>query len=81
MNEKPSVAVVILAYNESLHLPRALDHVRSFAKEIFVIDSFSTDDTVSLARLAAPMCSSMRSRTTRVSLSGLSQMRRSQRIG
>ncbi len=46
MHEKPSIAVVILAFNESVHLPRALHHVRSFAREIFVIDSFSTDDTV-----------------------------------
>ena len=52
MIERPSIAVVILAYNESIHLPRALDHVRSFAKEIFVIDSFSTDDTVNLAKAA-----------------------------
>jgi glycosyltransferase involved in cell wall biosynthesis len=50
MLEKPSIAVVILAFNESVHLPRALQHVRSFAREIFVIDSFSTDDTVSLAK-------------------------------
>jgi len=50
MLEKPSIAVVILAFNESIHLPRALGHVRSFAAEIFVIDSFSTDDTVSLAK-------------------------------
>ena len=50
MHEKPSIAVVILAFNESVHLPRALDHVRSFASEIFVIDSFSSDDTVHLAK-------------------------------
>ncbi len=50
MHEKPSIAVVILAFNESVHLPRALHHVRNFAREIFVIDSFSTDDTVSLAK-------------------------------
>lgn len=50
MNEKPSIAVVILAFNESLHLPRALEHIRVFAREIFVIDSYSTDDTVSLAK-------------------------------
>jgi glycosyltransferase involved in cell wall biosynthesis len=49
MNEKPSIAVVILTYNEALHLPRALDHIRSFAREIFVIDSFSKDNTVELA--------------------------------
>ena len=51
MTDKPSIAVVILAYNESLHLPRVLDHVRPFAREIFVIDSFSTDETVELARV------------------------------
>jgi glycosyltransferase involved in cell wall biosynthesis len=50
MHEKPSIAVVILAFNKSVHLPRALDHVRGFASEIFVIDSFSTDETVSLAK-------------------------------
>ena len=49
MNREPSVAVVILTYNESIHLPRALEHVRGFAKEIFVVDSFSTDNTVELA--------------------------------
>ena len=49
MNEKPSIAVVILTFNESIHLPRALDHIRPFAREIFVVDSHSTDDTVTLA--------------------------------
>ncbi|HMG87448.1 MAG TPA: glycosyltransferase family 2 protein [Terracidiphilus sp.] len=49
MSDKPSIAVVILAFNESIHLPRALHHVSSFAREIFVIDSFSTDDTVGIA--------------------------------
>ena len=50
MNEKANVAVVILAYNEAVHLPRALEHIRGFAREIFVIDSFSTDNTVELAK-------------------------------
>jgi glycosyltransferase involved in cell wall biosynthesis len=48
--DKPSIAVVILAFNEAIHLPRALDHIRSFAREIFVIDSYSKDNTVELAR-------------------------------
>ena len=50
MNEKPRIAVIILTFNESIHLARALDHIRSFAQEIFVIDSFSTDNTVELAK-------------------------------
>ncbi len=52
MNEKPSIAVVILTFNESIHLPRALQYLRAFAREIFVIDSYSTDDTVALAKAA-----------------------------
>jgi len=55
MNGNPSVAVVILTYNESIHLPRALEHVRRFAKEVFVVDSFSTDNTVELAKAGGAM--------------------------
>jgi glycosyltransferase involved in cell wall biosynthesis len=50
MSEKASIAVIILTYNESLHLPRALEHVKQFAQEVFVVDSYSTDDTVNIAR-------------------------------
>lgn len=50
MKEQPSIAVIILTYNEELHLPRALRYVTGFAREIFVVDSFSTDKTVELAR-------------------------------
>jgi glycosyltransferase involved in cell wall biosynthesis len=50
MNQKPSIAVVILAFNESIHLPRALDTIRPCAREIFIIDSYSTDNTVDLAK-------------------------------
>lgn len=46
------LAVVILTYNESLHIARAIETVRPFAKEVFVIDSFSTDDTVEIAQSA-----------------------------
>ncbi|HEY1897898.1 MAG TPA: glycosyltransferase [Terracidiphilus sp.] len=50
MSRKASVAVIILTYNESLHLRRALNHVQSFAQEVFVVASFSTDDTMDIAR-------------------------------
>lgn len=51
MKTKADIAVIILTYNESLHLQRALEHVRGFAREIFVVDSFSTDNTVEIARV------------------------------
>ncbi|HEY1984421.1 MAG TPA: glycosyltransferase family 2 protein [Terracidiphilus sp.] len=50
MEGKADIAVIILAYNESLHLARALRHIHPFAKQVFVIDSYSTDDTVEIAK-------------------------------
>lgn len=44
------VAVIILTYNEELNLPQALDSVVGWAREVFVVDSFSTDRTVEIAR-------------------------------
>ncbi len=50
MSERVSVAVIILTFNESLHLPRCLDHITAWAKEVFVVDSYSTDETVAEAK-------------------------------
>ena len=50
MSKKASIAIVILTFNESLHLARALGHVKEFAQEIFVVDSYSTDGTAEIAR-------------------------------
>jgi glycosyltransferase involved in cell wall biosynthesis len=44
------LTVVILTYNETLHLARALSSVRKIAKRIVVVDSYSTDDTLAIAR-------------------------------
>lgn len=46
------IAVVILTFNEAIHIGRAIDSIRSFCKEIFIIDSFSTDDTVEISKSA-----------------------------
>lgn len=43
------VAIIILTLNEACNLPGALDSVAGWAKEIHVVDSFSTDDTVKIA--------------------------------
>ncbi|HYP57463.1 MAG TPA: glycosyltransferase family 2 protein [Beijerinckia sp.] len=45
-----NLAVVILTFNEELHIERSIASVASFASEIFVVDSFSTDRTVELAK-------------------------------
>ncbi|CAL76054.1 putative Glycosyl transferase, group 2 family protein [Bradyrhizobium sp. ORS 278] len=46
-----TLAVVILTHNEERHIVRALASVAKIATEIFVIDSFSSDRTVELARV------------------------------
>lgn len=45
-----NLAVVILTYNEARHIERAIASVEGVATEIIVINSFSTDRTVDLAR-------------------------------
>jgi len=49
---KGSLSVVILTLNEERHIERAIASVRRIASEIVVVDSFSTDRTVELARAA-----------------------------
>lgn len=44
------LSVIILTYNEELHIRRCLENVRSIARDIYIIDSFSTDQTLSIAR-------------------------------
>ena len=45
-----TLAIVILTYNEERHIARALASVALIATEVFVVDSFSADRTVELAR-------------------------------
>lgn len=44
------LAAVILTHNEERHIARAIASVAPVAREIFVVDSFSTDRTAELAR-------------------------------
>jgi len=46
------VAVVVLARDEAANLPQCLDSVRGWTREVFVVDSGSTDDTVAIATAA-----------------------------
>lgn len=43
------ISVIILTYNEEKHIARCINSLKPFAKEVFVVDSFSTDSTVSIA--------------------------------
>src|SRR6185312_15735028 len=46
----PSVAVVILTYNEEANIAQALASVTGWADEIHILDSLSTDRTLEIAR-------------------------------
>lgn len=43
------ISVIMMTYNEERHIRRALENSRKFAKEIFVVDCYSTDKTCEIA--------------------------------
>ncbi len=45
MSNQSKITFVILTYNEEKHIARCIQSLQPFAKEILVIDSFSTDGT------------------------------------
>ena len=45
-----TLSVVIITYNEEKNIRRCIDSVRKVADEIIVLDSFSDDDTVTIAK-------------------------------
>jgi glycosyltransferase involved in cell wall biosynthesis len=44
------VSAVIMTYNEATNIARAITSVRDIVDEVLVLDSFSTDDTVTIAQ-------------------------------
>lgn len=44
-----NISVIILTHNEALHIERCIRNLKPIAQDIFIIDSFSTDDTVKIA--------------------------------
>ncbi|MBQ4632738.1 MAG: glycosyltransferase family 2 protein, partial [Prevotella sp.] len=46
---KQDITVIVLTFNEEIHIERCLNNAKRFAKDIFVVDSFSTDNTCRIA--------------------------------
>jgi glycosyltransferase involved in cell wall biosynthesis len=46
---KTELTVVILTYNEEIHIERCINNVIGWAANVFILDSFSTDETTELA--------------------------------
>lgn len=47
---KLDLTVIILTYNEEMHIRRCIKNVAPIAQEIFLVDSFSTDRTLEIAK-------------------------------
>ncbi|CAM4144486.1 glycosyltransferase family 2 protein [Zobellia nedashkovskayae] len=44
-----SISTIILTYNEEKHIERCITNAQRFSQTVYLIDSFSTDDTVKIA--------------------------------
>ena len=40
------LSVIILTYNEELHIRRCLEKIAPYVKQVFIIDCFSSDKTL-----------------------------------
>lgn len=50
MVQKLDISAIILTYNEELHIRRCLNNVKQLTNKIYIIDCFSTDKTVEIAK-------------------------------
>lgn len=44
------ISAIILTYNEEIHIDRCLKNISSIVKKVFIIDSYSTDNTLEIAK-------------------------------
>lgn len=44
------ITVIILTYNESIHLKRCISSVLPISEKVIVVDSYSSDDTIKIAK-------------------------------
>lgn len=44
------ISVIILSFNEEIHIQRCIESVKPIAMEVFLVDCFSTDRTIEIAK-------------------------------
>lgn len=44
------ISAYIITYNEEIHIERAIKNAQKYAKEVFVLDLYSTDKTVEISK-------------------------------
>ncbi len=45
-----NISAIVLTYNEEIHIKRCIENLKLITNKIFVIDSFSTDSTINIAK-------------------------------
>ena len=50
METNLSISVIILTHNEELHIKRCILSAKKYAENIHIIDSYSSDETVTIAK-------------------------------
>ena len=45
-----SISTIILTYNEERHIERCIKNAQQFSEHVYLVDSYSTDNTVSIAQ-------------------------------
>lgn len=49
ISDNGTITCIILTFNEQIHIKRCIESVKDIAKDIFVVDCFSTDKTIEIA--------------------------------
>ena len=50
LHDRPDLTVIILTFNEEIHIRRCLESVAQVARKVFIVDSLSTDRTREIAQ-------------------------------
>lgn len=51
-----SLSVLILTFNEEKHIARCIESIQPICRNIFIVDSFSTDNTIQIAESLGAKC-------------------------
>jgi glycosyltransferase involved in cell wall biosynthesis len=44
----PNLSIIVLTFNEEIHLKRLIENILQITNKIYVVDSFSTDSTLAI---------------------------------
>ena len=50
MKRNNNLSIIVLTYNEEIHIKRCLENITDFCSNIYIVDSFSIDKTIEIAR-------------------------------